>query len=392
MRKLLIVFALLIVLVPLSLWVAAAFFNDELINYVLRPGHRQHQDPITVPPDYASDQYWASLPSSDGLANLVPEGQEAREGSAPVAVFYVHPTSYLSGDRWNAPLYTDSWAWEMVDRMMAGQASAFNACCDVYAPHYREATLWSFIERETEDGVHALELAYMDVSRAFDAFIARFSEGRPFIVASHSQGTAHALRLLKHKINDSRRLRKRLVAAYLIGYDLPLDVFERELTKIPPCATPTDTGCVVHWATWGDQGQPRARTPHWYSDGWEFADGKELLCTNPLSWRVDEELVPASAHPGALDLPGDYSLRNLLFNEPTGSRVKSLPPVLPQWTWAQCRDGFLFVAPQLEGPFASEADDEARNYHTRDYALFYQAIRENAELRAFAAKTAALPR
>ena len=56
--------------------------------------------------------------------------------------------------------------------------------------------------------------------------------------------------------------------------------------------------------------------------------------------------------------------------------------MLPQWTWAQCRDGILYVEPQLAGPFASERDDERQNYHTRDYALFYQAIRDNAVQRA----------
>ena len=230
MKKVLIGLAILLLLVPLSLWGAMSLWGEQLVNAVLEPDHPKSEDPITVPPDYGDDRYWASLPAS-GPANLVPEGQEVRSGPAPVAVFYIHPTSYLSGRRWNAPLFADSWAWEMVQRMMATQASAFNDCCDVYAPHYREATLWSFIERESGDGLRALDIAYADVARAFDEFIRRFAADRPFIVASHSQGTAHALRLLSERVNAGD-LRRRLVAAFLIGYYLPLDMFERELTNL----------------------------------------------------------------------------------------------------------------------------------------------------------------
>ncbi|MDX1734361.1 MAG: DUF3089 domain-containing protein [Halioglobus sp.] len=381
MKKATLVLVLALVLLPLSLWGAVTLFSAQLTNMVLKPDHRRHEDPITVPPDYTDDRYWASLPGGAGRANLVPEGQQARSGSASVAVFYIHPTSYLSGDRWNSPLFEDSWAWEMVDRMMASQASAFNACCDVYAPHYREATLWSFVEREHEDGLHALNIAYVDVSRAFDNFIQRIGRNTPFIVASHSQGTAHALRLLSERVNNGI-LRERLVAAYLIGYEVPMDMFERELGNIPPCENATDNGCVVHWAVYGDQGTPEPGAPHWYSSGWEYSRGKEYLCTNPLSWRRDEDRVPATEHPGALPTSSGYSFANFFFNSPSGKKVLALPAVLPAWTWAQCRNGFLYVEPQIEGPFASPLDDETQNYHTRDYALFYQAIRDNAVLRA----------
>jgi hypothetical protein len=208
----------------------------------------------------------------------------------------------------------------------------------------------------------------------------------PFIIASHSQGTTHALRLLSQKINDTA-LRDRLVSAYLVGYQLPMDMFERELTNIPPCESASDTGCVIHWATFGDQGKPESNAPHWYSDGWEYSEGKQVLCINPLSWRRDEVRAPAADHPGALQIPSDYAWESLLFNRPSGEKIRALPTVLPNWTWAQCRDGMLFVEPQVEGPFVSPRDDEKQNYHTRDYGLFYQSIRENAVLRAQSAAT-----
>ncbi|GAB5451364.1 MAG: DUF3089 domain-containing protein [Halioglobus sp.] len=381
MRKVLLIAIAILALACLGLWAGFSLFGSQLFNAMLQPDHRQHADPITVPPDYSRDEYWASIPGEEGLANLAPEGQAGPVGGAEVAAFYLHPTSYLSGARWNAPLFEDSWAWEMVQRMMAGQASAFSACCDVYAPHYREATLWSFIGRENNDGLQALDLAYMDVTRAFDEFITRFADDRPFIIASHSQGTAHAVRLLAEKINNTD-LRERLVGAYLVGYYLPLDVFQRELGNLPPCESATDNACVMHWATFGEGGSADPSVPHWYSSGWEYSDGKPLLCTNPLSWSRNEDRVAAINHSGALNIPARYGLRNMYFNEPSGEAITGLPAVLPQWTWAQCRDGILYVEPQRDGPFANERDGDKRDYHTRDYALFYQPVRDNAVMRS----------
>lgn len=381
MKKFALALILLTLLAPLVAWATFPFWGGSYTAALLKPGHPFTQDSITVPPDYNRERYWASLPAGSGLANLTPNHQIPREGVADTAVFYIHPTSYLSNRRWNAPLFENSWAWEMVGRMMATQGSAFNACCDVYAPHYREATLWSFIERETQDGQQALEFAYADVAAAFDAFLYEHAGGRPFIIASHSQGTVHALRLLSERVNDTP-LRQRLVAAYLIGYELPLDYFDRELTNIPPCESPAETGCIVHWATYGEKGQPTPGARHYYSDGWEDATHKKILCTNPLSWQVNEQRADAAQHSGALTVAGNYGLFNILFNRPSGETLDLLPAVTPRWTWAQCRDGFLYVEPQLEGPFHSGQDDESQNYHTRDYTLFYQNIRDNAVLRA----------
>lgn len=368
-------------LAPVIALATIGLWGSSYTTVLLKPSHSFAEDSITVPPDYNSERYWASLPGMSGLANLTPNHQLPREGKADTAVFYIHPTSYLSNQRWNAPLFADSWAWEMVGNMMATQASAFNACCDVYAPHYREATLWSFLERETRDGQQALEFAYEDVAASFDMFLQKYADGRPFIIASHSQGTVHALRLLSERINDSP-LHQRLVAAYLIGYELPLDYFDRELTEIPPCSAPGDTTCIVHWATYGVEGKPETAVKHYYSDGWEEATHKKILCTNPLSWRADEERVNADQHSGALTIEGSYSLFNIVFNRPTGNTLDLLPAVKPHWTWAQCADGYLYVEAQESGPFHSDLDDEKRNYHTRDYRLFYQNIRENAVLRA----------
>ena len=60
---------------------------------------------------------------------------------------------------------------------------------------------------------------------------------RPIIIASHSQGTTHAARLLK-EFFDGKDLQYDLVAAYLVGMPVPKDYFK----NIKVCETPTEIG------------------------------------------------------------------------------------------------------------------------------------------------------
>jgi len=54
-------------------------------------------------PDYTQSSSWIARPGMAGdPADWLPDGQ-APESSGKVAVFYVHPTTYLDRDRWNAP-------------------------------------------------------------------------------------------------------------------------------------------------------------------------------------------------------------------------------------------------------------------------------------------------
>ena len=109
--------------------------------------------------------------------------------------------------------------------MLAGQASAFNNSCDIYAPN-RQATFFSFFD-ETGDGQKALARAYEDVENAFFEFLELIGD-KPFFIASHSQGTLHGQQPISKHI-DGTDLSKRMIAAYLIGY--PIQKEKKTLTR-----------------------------------------------------------------------------------------------------------------------------------------------------------------
>jgi hypothetical protein len=81
-------------------------------------------------------------------------------------------------------------------------------------------------------------------------------------VVGHSQGTTHALRLLEDKV-DNTPLYQQLVAAYVVGYWLPKDKFIRGFEQIIPCVAADQTGCIVSYDTYGQDGQLDANVPHW---------------------------------------------------------------------------------------------------------------------------------
>ena len=80
--------------------------------------------------------------------------------------------------------------------MLATQASVFNKECDIYAPEYRQATFAAISQDLGANSSQALEVAYTDVKKAFTYFLENYSNGKSFFLASHSQGSLHAQRLL----------------------------------------------------------------------------------------------------------------------------------------------------------------------------------------------------
>ena len=330
-------------------------------------------DPADAPPapDYADPANWAALPERQGLEDRLPGGVSAswEQGDTPVDVLFIHPTGYLIGNSWISPMDPRSKTEENTRWMMANQASAYNGCCNVYAPRYREANVFVYVQRDPSIPEKVLAFAYRDVERAFDHFLEAFNQGRPFIIASHSQGTHHAVRLLKERI-DSSPLRHRMVAAYVIGGRIAESAFD-EMENIEVCGSPEQTGCAVHWDTFSEAGIAE-----------EYPDHAGNVCVNPLSWRTDGERAGREQHAGGVppvgifhkDLVGD-DIAEQVDIAPLSEPVRNLVE-------AQCRNGILFVSDQSETAFFMPYRLSPYRYHGLDYPLFHMDIRDNAELRA----------
>ena len=301
------------------------------------------KDEVHAPaPNYANPANWSALPFRADAADALPKGEAwVSDSLKAVDVFYVYPTLYSRGPLWNADI-----RWQKLNRKIDRwpvrlQASVFNASCRVYAPRYRQAVVSVFYQ-PTADGDLALDFAYQDIRQAFIYYLEHYNQGRPFIIAGHSQGTAHTRRLLAEFI-DTTALRHRMVAAYVIGLRVSTDMYQ----VLRPCADATATNCYVTWMSYREGHLPLGK----------FHVGAESI--NPLTWRSDTTT--------AMQGPG------------LGSVVMSAQRVWRGRTTArliQTHDARLLWV-RTKAPWFRSWN----NLHVADYGLFYMDIRANVAQR-----------
>lgn len=335
---------------------ALTFYPEPLTRLAFTPGRAFEAQPPATANAYADPARWISRPGqADDPARWLPRGFKAEAAKAPVAVFFIQPTSYLKKAHWNAPL-DDADANRIGKLMVQAVASPFNVAEQVWAPRYRQATFGAFIT-DAPAARQALDLAYGDVAAAFDHFIASIPAGQPFIVAGHSQGGFHLKRLLAEKVKDTP-LAARLVAAYPIGWLVDQD---RDLPRMgfPACAVPNQTGCVISWLSYTDGGNAELMIKAYERFAGARATGggsARYLCSNPLTGGVGGA-APASANLGTM-VP-DAKLEN-------GTMQAGL-------VGAHCSaDGILRIGagPDM-GPFVLPEG----NYHVYDVPLFWANLR-----------------
>jgi hypothetical protein len=325
------------------------------------------------PPDYSDPINWAALPDREGLEDMTPAQTvtSVTQGDAPVDVFFIHPTGYLRGNSWTHSLDPNTGTEENTQWMLSNQASAYNGCCNIFAPRYRQANIFAYFQTP-EIREEVLAFAYQDVARAFDYFLANYSEGRPFIIASHSQGTHHGVRLLKDKI-DGTPLVVRLVAAYIIGGGLSNSQFD-DMQEVEVCNSATDLHCAVHWDTYSEVALDE-----------ELPDRLGNVCVNPLTWRRDGGLAGRDQHAGAVPVSGSFQVALSGADVASGVVFEPLGAVIPNMLEAQCKDGVLYITDQSDTQFGKVGGSfGGGNYHGLDYPVFHMDIRENAKLRVAA--------
>ncbi|MEE4199466.1 DUF3089 domain-containing protein [Erythrobacter sp.] len=336
-------------------------------------------DPARWQPAFASPEENGDAQSRPREGNdpdaAVTDANPARSAGRPgerfydapdFAVFFIHPTSYLSRENWNAPI-GDEEAERVARIYLRGMASPFNAASEIWAPRYRQATMGAFLT-DAPEGDQAIDAAYADIREAFRFFVDTIDDDMPIVVAGHSQGSLHLLRLLREEVR-SLGVADRLVAAYAIGW--PVSV-ERDLPTLglPACATPNQTGCLISWSSFAEPADP-APLMRTYSastgfDGSPRSDS-QILCTNPLTGSFGGS-APASANLGTL-VPDD-----------TMSNGELVPAAVP----ATCDErGLLLIGdPPRMGSYVLPGN----NYHVYDIPLFWANTKADVvrRVRAFA--------
>jgi hypothetical protein len=274
----------------------------------------------------------------------------------PFDVFFVHPTTYGTTNMGMNASLDDFFNRRETDETVVSQVSVFKERCNIFAPRYRQMSI-AVLGMSDEDGQPYFDVALQDVTTAFQYYLEHCNDGRPYFLASHSQGSdmLHSF-LEQHRalINDEQ-----LVSAYLIGWtftDEDLKTF-----NLPLAVTPDQVGGLITWNTVGKGGKsPTLRMG--------------ANCVNPLTWTDSTENAPAS-------------LNQCAVIELTDGSVTTIP----HFTSAQINDqgGLQVPTPAILDQLNMSMGPEV--YHRYDYAFFYSNLVENVGQRcdAFQAKPGA---
>jgi len=295
--------------------------------------------------NYSDLNNWAAHPWKKDLSDSISDGIiDRRVNDSSVDVFFIHPTTYLQKEfvSWNADVNDLAINAKTDNTAILYQASAFNEQSRLFAPRYQQAHINSFYI-DSNIAKDYFEIAYNDVKAAFEYYLKNYNNGRPIIIASHSQGTQHAGKLLKEFFDD-KSLAKQLVCAYIIGMPIPDNYFQ----NLKPCMNKNQTGCFVGWRT--------------YKTGYvpDLIQKENFKCivVNPLTWTTDETLASANLNKGGI--------------------LQNFKKIVAKVVDAQVHQNVLWACkPNVFGKIFFTK----KNFHIGDINLYYMNIRENVRTR-----------
>ncbi len=329
---------LLFLFVAVSAWFSCAPKYAKFVSSYQHPAS-------SAEPDYGNLFYWAAHPYKHDPSDSVPRPLVASTTKDSVVdVFFLHPTTLTDKEdtAWNADINDARLNAKTDYSTILYQASAFNEC-RVFAPRYRQAHVRSYYTSDTVVARTALDLAYADIKKSFQYYLDHYNNGRPIIIAAHSQGSTHAQRLLKEFFED-KPLKNRLVVAYILGMYIPNDYFK----TIPLCKDSNQTGCIVGWRTYKNGYEPDFVKKE-NNSGW---------VTNPLTWTIDST-------------QGTYAMNQ-------GGVITDFNKLRVGIADAQIHDGVLWIhQPHIPGGFLLRM----KNFHVGDINLYYVNIRNNVRQR-----------
>jgi hypothetical protein len=331
---------------------------DDIMRTGLDPREPfQTYDPPKAP-DYAQASSWA----------LNPVAQNQHMQTGPVDVFFVHPTTFNGGRDWNGPIDDVRSQRQLEKIMLPNYAGPFVRVGRIFAPRYRQASIYAVQLNLSEDAKEARALAYGDVLAAFRYYMAHYNLGRPYIVAGVEQGGLIADRLLREEVGRNPGLAQKMTAAYLIDTIAPAEGYGPG-KPITACMTRGQPRCVVGWMAVDESDPHRAREVLnralvWTPEGQlENLDDKTPLCVNPLLGAPGETKAPARLNLGAANASQlEWGVRAAF---------------MPRQVSAQCVGGILRVSRPRSGSLRP-ATNWPDKFKVPPYNAFFADIEADA--------------
>ena len=241
--------------------------------WLCRPG--SSHDPCVAPDNVTS------VPSQGAMTIQ----SFANAGSSSFDCFFLYPT-VSTQHTMNSSLIIEPPETDVA----FNDAAPFSHVCRVWAPMYRQRTVFS-LEHGLGADRFANEVAYQSVLVAWRYYLAHFNHGRPVILLGVSQGAAMLIRLLADQFDHSAALRRSLVSAIVLGGNVtvaPGQLLGGSFTHVPLCADAARASCVIAYSSfpaippWDAQFGVPGQGVSWLS-GQTATSGVEVACVNPVA-------------------------------------------------------------------------------------------------------------
>ncbi|MBQ6774312.1 MAG: DUF3089 domain-containing protein [Synergistaceae bacterium] len=311
-------------------------------------------------PDYSQKSSWCRLPESI---------------TKDVDTFYINSTAYIVGSLAEG---TPEYATLDNEEMLAGfeeeytaHATVYEDSTNVFMPYYRQAGMRVMKKSwlETGDVDSAISgMPYNDITAALDYYFKNYNEGRPFIIAGHSQGSAILRLVLKKYFKEHPEYYSRMIAAYAIGYSITKDDL-KAYPHLKFATGETDTGVIISWNTEGKKNVEENIKTAVLLPG--------AISINPLNWKLDNTYAPASENLGSLvknEKTGESEIADIGAD---AQIVLSRGTIVTNGKADPMPEDLAKIAAEYFGP-------DGR--HDNDYTLFYNNIKANVAKRIAAYK------
>ncbi len=294
------------------------------------------------------------------------------EPDEDVDLFYIYPTVYDDEDGTDLSAVDDKEVRLIAQLVYGKTGSAFGDYTNVYAPYYRQTNLAvakGMTGEEYEE--YNMQEQRTDIYAALDYFFEHYNNGRPFILAGHSQGAC----LLKITLGEYMQAHpdylERMVACYAVGFSVTDDWLE-EHPYVKFAEGADDTGVIISWNTEGSD-----------NEGPSLVVEGNAVSINPINWKRDETTADASESLGSRTIDEAAVAAGIKDGSITSAeQVNDMWEVVP---------GVADATVDLErGTVICTTQDDynenteifgTESFHSHDYDFYYEDIKANGQTR-----------
>jgi len=300
--------------------------------------HQQYEitNLVGTPLDYSNKENWMYISSN-------PQHE--------VDLVYIYPTvAFNSKDGIISDL--DNTYKKAAQSAYKLQGSAFSPYTNVFVPYYRQITLSKAFQTPTAEDYEKImmnSVVRTDIYAFLDTYFTKYNNGRPFILAGHSQGSAIIKVILSDYMKAHPEYLKRMVAAYPIGFGYTKDWLKAN-KQVKFAKGETDTGVIISWNTEG---------PNATMDNFLLPDN--TVAINPINWKRDETLATVEENKGSLNSKTfkiEKGTADAKLNLKRGSVI--------------CTTNTHYTTKDFDTYMFGD-----KSLHPEDYQIYYANIREN---------------